>query len=84
MAPSFFVLASYSIISSSVNCGYVAANWSVRCTAEFMNIGRNVIVALKSGPVETGPPILVATALPCLTSHLYILQNIVDQHNSFS
>ena len=30
---------------------------------ELENIGRNVVVASKSGPVETGPTILVATAL---------------------
>ena len=29
----------------------------------FMNIGRNVVVASKSGRVETGPSALVATAL---------------------
>ena len=47
----------------SVNCGHVAANQSARCAAEFENIGRNVAVALKSGPVETGPTVLVAMAL---------------------
>ena len=50
-------------ISSSINFGYVAANWSAGRAAEFVNIGRNVVVALKSGPVETGPTILVAMAL---------------------
>jgi len=50
-------------ISSSVNCGHVAANRSAGRTAEFVNIGRNVVVALKSGPVETGPTVPVATAL---------------------
>ena len=41
----------------------MGANQSARCTAKFVNIGRNVVVALNSGPVETGPTILVATAL---------------------
>ena len=41
----------------------MAANWFARNAAEFENIGRNVVVALKSGPVETGPNIVVATAL---------------------
>jgi len=41
----------------------VALYWSVRCTTEFENIGRNVVVALKSGPVETRPTVLVAVAL---------------------
>ena len=50
-------------ISSTVNCGHMAANQSARCTAEFVNIGRNVVVALKSGLVETGPTILVAMTL---------------------
>ena len=35
-------------------------------TAEFMNyISRNVVVASKSGPVETVPTVPVATALTC-------------------
>jgi len=42
-------------ISSSVNCGHVAANQSGGCATEFVNIGRNVVVALKSGRVETQP-----------------------------
>ena len=33
--------------------------------AEFENIGRNVVIASKSGPVETEPTVLVATALVC-------------------
>jgi len=41
----------------------VAANWFAGSAAKFVNIGRNVVVALKSGPVETGPTVLVATAL---------------------
>ena len=41
----------------------MAANRSAGCAAEFENIGRNVAVVSKSGPVETGPTILVATAL---------------------
>ena len=41
----------------------MAANQSAGHTAEFMNIGRNVVVTLKIGPVETGPTVLVATAL---------------------
>jgi len=49
----------------SVNCGHVAANRSARhvYAAEFENIGRNVVVASKSGLVETRPNVLVATAL---------------------
>ena len=47
----------------SVNCGHMALYRSAGCTAEFKNIGRNVVVASKSGPVETGPTIPVATAL---------------------
>jgi len=35
-------------ISSSVNCGHVAANRSDGRAAEFVNIGRNVVVASKS------------------------------------
>jgi len=31
--------------------------------AEFMNIGRNMVFALKSGPVVTGTTVMVATAL---------------------
>ena len=50
-------------MSSSVNCGCMAANQSAGHTAEFMSIGRNVVVASKSGPVETRPTVLVATAL---------------------
>ena len=42
----------------SDDCGQVAANQSARYTAEFENIGRNVVVASKSGPVETGPTVL--------------------------
>ena len=41
----------------------MAAKQSTRHTAEFMNIDRNVVVASKSGPVETGPTVLVAMAL---------------------
>jgi len=41
----------------------MAASRSAGCAAEFVNIGRYVVVASKSGPVETGPTILVATAL---------------------
>jgi len=41
----------------------VAANQSAGHTAEFMNIGRNVVVALKIGLVETGPTVLVVMAL---------------------
>ena len=46
-----------------VNCGHVASNWSARCATKFKNIGRNVVVASKSGPVETGSTVLVAMAL---------------------
>ena len=49
-----------------VNCGHVSANQSAWCAAKFVNIGRYVVVASKSGPVETGPTILVATALFCM------------------
>ena len=41
----------------------MAANQSAGRAAEFVNIGRNVVVASKSGPVETGPTVLVAVAL---------------------
>ena len=49
--------------SSSVNCGHMAANRSAGHTAEFMNIGRNVVVASKSGRVETRPTRPVTMAL---------------------
>jgi len=39
---------------------YVVANWSAGHTIEFKNIGKNVVVALKS---ESGPTALVATVL---------------------
>ena len=38
------------LISSSVNCGCVAANRSAGHIAEFVNIGKNVVVASKIGP----------------------------------
>jgi len=41
------------LISSSVNCGHVAAKRSAGCAAKFVNICRNVVVASKSGRVET-------------------------------
>jgi len=41
----------------------LTAKQSAGHAAEFMNIGRNVVVASKSGWVETGPSALVATAL---------------------
>jgi len=41
----------------------MAANWSAGRAAKFENVGRNEVVASKSGPVETGPTVLVATAL---------------------
>ena len=47
----------------SVNCGHVALYQSARRITEFENIGRNVVVASERGLVETGPTILVATAL---------------------
>ena len=47
----------------SVKSDHVAANWSAGHAAEFNNIGRNVVVVSKSGLVETGPTVLVATAL---------------------
>ena len=47
----------------------MAANRSAGRTAEFMNIGRNVVVASKSGPVETGPTVPVATALSMHVSY---------------
>jgi len=45
-----FVLSNYlkPSISSSVNRGHVAVNRSDGRTAEFVNIGRNVVVASKS------------------------------------
>jgi len=48
----------------SVNYGRMAAKRSAERTAEFENIGRNVVVS-KSDPVETGPTIPVAMALKC-------------------
>ena len=47
----------------SVNCGHEALYWSAGYAAEFKNIGRNVVVVSKSGAVDTGPTVLVATAL---------------------
>ena len=44
----------------------MAASRSAGCAAEFVNIGRYVVVTSKSVPVETGPTILVATALFCM------------------
>jgi len=41
----------------------VAANQSAGCATEFENIGRNVVVVLKSGQAETKPTALVAMAL---------------------
>ena len=55
----------------SVNCGHVAANRSAGRAADFENIGRNVVVALKSGPVETGPTVLVAMALMYACNYKY-------------
>jgi len=49
----------------SVNCGRIAAKRSAGCTAKFMNIGRNVVVVLKSGPVETGPTVLLHCGCYC-------------------
>ena len=46
----------------------MAANRSAGRAAEFVNVGRNVVAALKSGPVETGPTVPVATALYMLLS----------------
>jgi len=51
VAPSFFVLASYSMISSSVNCGHLATNRSAERATKFVNIGRNAVVASTSGLV---------------------------------
>ena len=47
----------------SVNCGHVALYQSAGRVVKFVNIGRNLVVASKSGPVETVPTVLVATAL---------------------
>ena len=41
----------------------MAANWSAGCAAEFVNMNHNAVVASKSGPVETGPTVLVTMAL---------------------
>ena len=61
----------------------MAANWSAGRAAEFVNIGRNVLVASKSGPVETGPTVPVATALncDCETKQWLILGMITDLPN---
>ena len=45
-----------SMISSSGNCGHVAANWSAGHTTEFVNIGRNVVVASKVVRLKPGQP----------------------------
>ena len=67
----FQTICSHRSLLFSVNCGHVAANWSARHATEFKNVGRNVVVVLKSGLVETGPTILVATALTYNpTSHI--------------
>ena len=50
-------------MSSSVKCGHVAAYQSAGHTTEFVNIVKNVVVASKIHPVETGPTVLVAMAL---------------------
>jgi len=54
----------------------VAANRSAGCAAEFVNIGRNVVVALKSGLVETRLTVLVATALPISDQIIALLCSI--------
>jgi len=60
-------------ISSSVNCGHMAANQSARHTTKFVNIGRNMVVASKSGSFETGPTILLAKSLhPKTQSPFYL------------
>ena len=53
------------LISISITCGHMAANRSRGRAAKFMNIGRDVVVASKSGLVETKPIIPMATALLC-------------------
>ena len=58
---AFKVFAAINLYS--VNCGHMALYQSAWCTAEFEDISRNVVVATKSGPVETGPTVPVATAL---------------------
>ena len=63
-------------ISSSVKCGHMAVNWSAGCTTNFVNIGKNVIVASKSGPVETVPTVLVAMALHIISN--YTWPGVVD------
>jgi len=62
MAPSCFedICSHQSLLCQ---LWHVAVNWSARRSAELENIGRNVVVASRSGPVETGPTVLVATAL---------------------
>ena len=47
----------------SVNCGHVALYRSARVRRSIREIGRNVVVASKSGPVETRPTGLVAASL---------------------
>ena len=49
----------------SVNCGRMAAKRSAKRTAEFKSIGRNVVVVSKSGPVETGPTVLLHCGCYC-------------------
>ena len=58
---AFKLFAAIDLYSVNLSC--TAANQSAGCAAEFENIDRNVVVVSKSGPIETGPTILVATAL---------------------
>ena len=57
------ICSHQSLALSSVNYGHVAANRFARHAAKSVNIGRNVVVASKSGLVQIGPTVLVATAL---------------------
>ena len=57
----------------SVNYGHMALYRSARRSAKFKNTGRNMVVASKSGPVETRPTVLVATALVGDIGGLYIV-----------
>ena len=49
----------------SVNWGRMVAKRSAKCTAEIKSIGRNVVVVSKSGPVETGPTVLLHCGCYC-------------------
>ena len=91
VTPSCFELKEASLsnywkpsISSSVNCGHVAASRSAGCTAEFVNIGRSMVVASKSGRVETRPTRPVTTALKSGRGRPWILSHSKPYYFNYS